>query len=793
MAWRSLRASTQGIIQAKQAIARKRLTQQILAEQVGLRTRQPIGRFLAGKAIDRRVFIEICFQLDLDWQEIMVSGSVAPELEGKRHPQDFDYHNLDQQALLHYQEKIQAQCGTLQMWAVPQPIEMADIYVDVQMLEQLSNRRWLEIPDLLQDFDPTEDDFDHWGLNHIAQQRVPGLEAVANYSKLMVLGKPGSGKTTFLKFLALAYLGEPFQSERLPVFIWLKYFVENARKPINSIFISLKDYISQEFIRCGFNATDVEILFEQGKLLILLDGLDEVTELDNEEILKQITSLSQIYYKNQFVITSRIASYPYRFPGFTEVEIANFSRQQIEIFVQKYFTTAQGTNRQEELKKAAELITQLGQPENQRIRELSLTPLLLNLVCVVFQAKGAFPSRRSKLYEEAIELLLVYWDETKGIKRNSAYQISFAQKIQLLNYLGFTTFERGDYFFEQRKIQNDIANYLLESSRNGKPNPVTLQLMSESILKSIECQDGLFVERSRRIYSFSHLTVQEYFTAQYITTGHIEKALGPVFLQRLVSHIAEKRWREVFLLVTEMLSCADELLLQMKQQIEQFIAIDEKLQQFMRWVNQKSQSTSVEYKPAAVRAFFFALALTLEHYFTSAFKVRRSGSPLSPIPYFPLPLYLRLAHNLDSNLNLNRELTLDFKVQTPNRPHALGLSHIHILEQVIQCALHFDLALVPERARELLEAIRSLKAQLPELETNHTWWTENGQAWNEQFIATITEHRQAGHDWHFSPEQMRHLQQYYQGNKLLVDCLKSDCEVSVAVREQIEETLLLCK
>ncbi|HEY9665176.1 MAG TPA: NACHT domain-containing NTPase [Coleofasciculaceae cyanobacterium] len=791
MAWRSLRASTQGIIQAKQAIARKQLTQQILAEQVGLKTRQPIGRFLAGKAIDRRVFMEICFQLDLDWQEIMVSDSAAPELDSKHQPQNFEYHNLDQQALSHYQDKIQAQCGTLQMWAVPQPVEMDDIYVDVKILEQLSNGPWLEISDLLQDFDPTKDDFHHWSFNRIAQKRVLGLEAVAKYSKLMVLGKPGSGKTTFLKFLALACFWEQLPSQRLPVFIWLKYFVENAKEPEGRIFTPLKDYISQEFIRCGYNAKDVEILFEQGKLLILLDGLDEVPESDNKEIIKQLTSLSQTYYKNQFVITSRLASYPYRFPGFTEIEIADFSRQQIETFVQKYFTTTQGTNRQEGLKKASEFITQLGQPENQRIRELSLTPLLLNLACVVFQAKGAFPSQRSKFYEEGIELLLVYWDETKGIKRDAAYQISFAQKIQLLNYLGFITFERGDYFFEQRKIQNDIANYLLGSSRNGKPNPVTLQLMSESILKSIECQDGLLVERSRRIYSFSHLTVQEYFTARYVTTGHLEEALGSVFLQRLVRHIAEKRWRKVFLLVTEMLSCADELLLQMKQHIDQFIAIDEKLQQFLRWVNQKSQSASVECKPAAVRAFFFALALTLEHYFTSAFKVRRSDSPFSPVPYFPLPLYLRLAHNLDSNLNLNRELTLDFKIQTPNTPHSLGLSHIHILDQVIQCALHFDLVLVPESARKLLEAIRSLKAQLPELETNHTWWTENGQAWNEQFAAIITEHRQAGHDWHFSPEQMRHLQQYYQVNKLLVDCLNSDCEVSVAVREQIEETLLL--
>jgi predicted NACHT family NTPase len=46
---------------------------------------------------------------------------------------------------------------------------------------------------------------------------------------------------------------------------------------------------------------------------------------------------------------------------------------------------------------------------------------------------------------------------------------------------------------------------------------VALQLDSEAVLKSIEWQHGLLVERSRRIYSFSHLTFQEYFTARHIT------------------------------------------------------------------------------------------------------------------------------------------------------------------------------------------------------------------------------------------------------------------------------------
>ena len=57
-------------------------------------------------------------------------------------------------------------------------------------------------------------------------------------------------------------------------------------------------------------------------------------------------------------------------------------------------------------------------------------------------------------------------------------------------------------------------------------------------MKSIEAQHGLLVERAKGIYSFSHLTFQEYFTAQ--------KIVNDQRLPDLVEHITEKRWREVF-------------------------------------------------------------------------------------------------------------------------------------------------------------------------------------------------------------------------------------------------------
>ncbi|MBD2033743.1 hypothetical protein H6F76_01515 [Leptolyngbya sp. FACHB-321] len=55
----------------------------------------------------------------------------------------------------------------------------------------------------------------------------------------------------------------------------------------------------------------------------------------------------------------------------------------------------------------------------------------------------------------------------------------------------------------------------------------------------------------------------------------------------------------------------------------------------------------------------------------------------------------------------------------------------------------------------------------------------------------MIQYRNIGHDWQFSLEQVQMLEQYYAANKLLLDCLNSDCYVTRSVREEIEATLLL--
>jgi len=168
---------------------------------------------------------------------------------------------------------------------------------------------------------------------------VPGLDAVKKKPKLLVLGKLGAGKTTFLKYVAMQCNEGKFQSDfsevRVPIFITLKDFAEAPNQP------GLLEYICQQFSDSSreetWTAKSLEKVIAGARALILLDGLDEVRDADSDRVLKEISKFSDQYRKNNFVMTCRIAAREYTFEKFTEVEMADFDSKQILTFTTKWF------------------------------------------------------------------------------------------------------------------------------------------------------------------------------------------------------------------------------------------------------------------------------------------------------------------------------------------------------------------------------------------------------------------------------------------------------------------------
>ena len=725
------------------------------------------------------------FTLILWSKEAKTNLEEIKERWGKRHREENQVLQTPVQEVREkVRENINVRCGMMRVLDMEQPIGLGDIYTKVNILEKITGRQRLEIKGLLQGC--ASEDFDRFQLGGIRQKRVSGLDVVEQHSKLMIFGKPGAGKTTFLKRLAISCIDnkDEFQKDQVPIFIALKEFAEAKGQP------ELPTYITQQWEEnCGILDIDIaNTVLNQGRALVLLDGLDEVRKTDHSRVIGEIQRFTNRFSGCQFVITCRIAAQDYTFEQFTEVEVADFEDKQIKEFVGKWFAAKQDPV------KAKTFIQKL--EANKPVKELATNPLLLTLLCLVFSDLYDFPRSRSELYKEGLDVLLKKWDAKRNIERDQVYRnLSLRGKQDLLSQIAFETFDKSEYFFKQRAIEKKIEAYL-DNLKDANTKPDARQKDSEAVLKAIEAHHGLLVERARGIYSFSHLTFQEYFTANQIVNSPASQALKA--LESLSSHITEKRWREVFLLAVEMLRPADDLLKAMKAEVDKILAGDKQLQKFLAWVQAKSESVEASYKPAAIRAFYFSLVSALALASARALDLTLA---LALARARALDLALASARALDLDLDL--DLALDRALALASASdRASDLTSASDRASDLALALALALACARDRARasktdnnELEQDISILRDELPDREcdltTRKEWWKSNGNTWLERLSQVMIKHRNIGHDWQFSDEQSQKLQQYHDANKFLVECLNSDCYVTREVREEIENTLLL--
>jgi predicted NACHT family NTPase len=439
------------------------------------------------------------------------------------------------------------------------------------------------------------------------------------------------------------------------------------------------------------------------------------------------------------------------------VEVADFSDEQIQEFANRWFLVREPEAVNDEGRSTVGQLFWDALSDREPVKELAANPLLLTLLCLEFENSAEFPKSRAELYERGLNVLLSKWDGQRRIRRESAYgKLSVKRKESFLAQLAIATFARGEYFFKERVAIQEIGKYIenLPDARSDED----LLVDSREVLRDIVAQHGLLTERATGIYSFSHLTFHEYFVARSIVD-----ISNPVkyeaALSLLMEHVADQRWREVFLLVVERTDDAGYVLTWMKRVIDE-IANEPTIQQVLNWVSKKSSSIKGQYKNSAVRAFY--LGFTLREFY---------GKEID----------LDIA--IDSSLDLDLDLSLNLALSRSNNSST---------------ELARDLALAVTQADDfkLKSKLQNLWDLLPNTSTEgnndfNKWWKSHGRSWIEKLRKITIEHRNIGHDWQFSKSQKELLQNYYDANKLLVDCLKSECYANRQVLQHIEDTLLL--
>ena len=370
---------------------------------------------------------------------------------------------------------------------------------------------------------------------------------------LVILGDPGSGKTTHLKRLLLAIARNSPESVGLPagsvpVFLPLRNLAGGGASFDRE---GLDTFIQRELAspHLGLDAGFAHALVERGNLIYLLDGLDEVADAsDRARVARYIADALSYSPTCRFVVTCRYAGYSgeARLPAdFLELHLRPLDEMQARAFVHNWYRIVE-TSLADDKPKAEEracteanaLIERLRAPAFRaaRVFELTRNPLLLTTICLVHRdGAGSLPDRRARLYDECIKILLERWREAKKLP-NTVPGEKARLVLQPLAYWLHGEEGRTQATAEQMV---PIINQALGGLRASLPS-------GERFLQSIRDESGLLTGWSGQSYGFMHLGFQEYLAAREI------RRLGadnPEVLRHLAGQFGKSWWREVTLLL----------------------------------------------------------------------------------------------------------------------------------------------------------------------------------------------------------------------------------------------------
>jgi hypothetical protein len=193
----------------------------------------------------------------------------------------------------------------------------------------------------------------------------------------------------------------------------------------------------------------------------------------------------------------------------------------------------------------------------------------------------------------------------------------------MLAHIAAKTFPARKVLFGQKELKEHIVAYLrrlLPASARDQ------EIDGEAELQAIKVQHGILVERAQGVYSFSHLTFQEYLVARYIVdhavrarrrfrqNGHgTSKPTGAGWLKGLIDqYLADDRWREVFLMTASMLDDADLFFDQFSLALEGMAGEEDVIANLVSWAEEQAErARNKGIKPSEMRSQCMCYALVL--------------------------------------------------------------------------------------------------------------------------------------------------------------------------------------
>lgn len=384
------------------------------------------------------------------------------------------------------------------------------------------------------------------------------IDLLQQHAGLVILGDPGSGKTTFLKYLTLRLATGEGQElglgERLPILAPVAAYA-NALATGN---LRLDDFIAGYFHEAGSNLPVAAMLrqaLEGGSALILLDGLDEVADAGlRRRVFQRIADFYAHHRRagNKFVLTSRIIGYRQaRLPveDMVECTLADFSDEQIQAFLEHWsLVLEKQVHRDSDLARVnAERERQELWSAIQRspgVRALAANPLLLTILALIKRQGVTLPERRVELYDLSLRTLLSTWNRARslGLEEVPGQDIDERLTLRLLAPLALWMHEAspGVGLVNRADLERQLEA-LFRDRGDAEPEKAAAQFM-----RDVHDHTGLLLERGPGKYGFIHLTFEEYLAAIAIAQkGQLD---WKVILEEMRGRVGDPAWREILLL-----------------------------------------------------------------------------------------------------------------------------------------------------------------------------------------------------------------------------------------------------
>lgn len=410
-----------------------------------------------------------------------------------------------------------------------------------------------------------------------ARVPIPMLSAAIRDRRMVILGDPGSGKTTFVNYLTLVLahacldpksgvlerLNVPGMNGQraaqwkygalLPVRIDLREFAQDIPEGIRK---GTCDLVWQHLVSwlnaasLGEFAGALKKALRDGKCLVMFDGLDEVSDPARRKIVRDaVTQFADTYQQSRFIVTCRVLSYTdpaWQLTSFPSVTLAPLSQSSVHCFIDSWYATLSRLGAME-TKRAAQRAAEL-RGATQHLSDLAQNPMLLTVMAVVHTYKGTLPRERARLYNDCVELMLWNWQRHKQ-SGSENWELGILEELdtreeRLVNGLCEVAYQahlsQGAGLGPANIAEGEVVRILRRYLGNDWAK-------AQRFCEYVERQSGLLIGKGgdangERMYAFPHRGFQEFLAARHLVSGWD--------FARRVADLAEKgdAWREVLML-----------------------------------------------------------------------------------------------------------------------------------------------------------------------------------------------------------------------------------------------------